>query len=306
VDPVTDEVAFPVLKAALAHGANVWNGADFYGTPEANTLHLLNRYFTAYPEDAAKVVLCIKSGLVSTAPFKLDGSPKGMRRMVDNCNKILDGKKKIDIFGCGRVDPDIPIEVTTETLAQLVKEGKIGGIQWTEVSAASIRRAAKIFKIEMVEAEVSLWARDILTNGVAEVCEELGIAIVAHTPLGAGMLTGNIRSAADIGHHEHFPRFQGEHFQKNLKLVYELLKLAERRGCTAPQLALSWVKSLSKQPGMPAIIPVAGARSEARVAENCADIHLTADDLREIGAVLARFPVMGGRFPAVAAQFNEY
>lgn len=299
-------MAFPVLRAALAHGANVWNGADFYGTPEANTLHLLNRYFTAYPEDAGKVVLCIKSGLVNTAPLKLDGSPEGMRRMVDKCNKILDGKKKIDIFGCGRVDPDVPIEVTTEALAQLVKEGKIGGIQWTEVSASSIRRAAKIFKIEMVEAEFSLWATEILTNGVAQVCGELGITIVAHTPLGAGMLTGNVQSAADIGHHKHFPRFQGENFQKNLELVYELLKLAEKRGCTAPQLALSWVKALSKQPGMPAIIPVFGARSEGRVAENCADIHLMEDDLNEISAVLARFPVMGGRFPAIAAKFNEY
>jgi pyridoxine 4-dehydrogenase len=121
LDTVPDAVAFKVMKAALANGANVWNGSDFYGTPEANSLHLLNRYFTAYPEDAAKVVICIKSGLVSRAPFQLDGSAEGMRRMVDNCNKILDGKKKIDIFGCGRVDPNVPVEVTVEALGQLVK-----------------------------------------------------------------------------------------------------------------------------------------------------------------------------------------
>jgi pyridoxine 4-dehydrogenase len=309
IDPVPDEVAFKVMKAALANGANVWNGADFYGTPDANSLHLLNRYFTAYPEDAAKVVLCIKSGVVDMATFQMDGSAEGMRRMVDNCNKILDGKKKIDIFGCARVVPDVPIEVTVEALGQLVKEGKIGGIQLTEVSAASIRRAVKIHKVDMVEAEVSLWATDVLTNGVAETCGELGITIIAHTPLGAGMLTGKIQKLDDIpenDHHRSFPRFQGENFQKNLELVNELQKLAKIKGCTTPQLALSWIKSQSKRPGMPFMVPVAGARSEERVAENCKDVPLAEEDLKEINAVLASFPVMGGRFPARAAKFNEY
>ena len=229
-----------------------------------------------------------------------------MRIMVDSCNKILDGKKKIDIFGCGRVDPEVPIEITTEVLGQLVMEGKIGGIQWTEVSAASIRRAAKVHKIDMVEAEVSLWATDVLTNGVAETCGELGIAIIAHTPLGAGMLTGKIQGPGDTGPHGKSPRFQGENLQKNLELVNELRKVAERRGCTAAQLALSWVKSLSKRPGMPFIVPVAGARSEDRVAENCKDINLTEEDLKEIETVLANFPVLGGRFPAESGRFNEY
>ena len=303
---VSDEVAFPVLKAALAHGANVWNGSDFYGTPEANSLHLLNRYFTRYPEDAPKVVLCIKSGVIGRAPHKVDGSPEGMRRAVDSCNRILDGKKKIDIFGCARVDPDVSIEVTTEALGQLIGEGKIGGIQLTEVSAASIRRAAKVHKIDMVEAEVSLWATDVLTNGVAEACGELGIAIIAHSPLGAGMLTGKIQGPEDVGPYAQFPRFQDENLQKNLELVNELRKLAERKGCTASQLALAWVKSLSRRPGMPFIVPVAGARSEDRVAENCKDIQLTEEDLTEIGAVLTNFPVVGGRFPAASAAFNEY
>ncbi len=309
VDPVSDEVAFKVLKAALASGVNVWNGADFYGTPESNSLHLLNRYFTAYPEDAEKVVICIKSGVVNMHTFELDASPEGMRMMVDRCNQILDGKKKIDIFGPARVDPKIPIEATTKALGQLVIEGKIGGIQLTEVSAASIRRAAKVHKIEMVEAEISLWATDVLNNGVAEACGELGITLVAHTPLGAGMLTGKIQKVDDLNEKSHlryFPRFLPENFDKNLELVHELEKLAKQKGCTTPQLALSWIKTQSRRPGMPFFVPVAGARSVERIKENCKDVQLTEEDLQAINGILESFPVAGTRFPEAASKFNEY
>lgn len=309
MDPVSDEVAFKVLKAALANGVNVWNGADFYGTAESNSLHLLNRYFTAYPEDAEKVVICIKSGVVNMQTFELDASPEGMRMMVDRSNKILDGKKKIDIFGPGRVDPKVPVEVTIEALGQLVKEGKIGGIQLTEVSAATIHRAAKVHKIEIIEAEISLWATEVLSNGVAEACGELGIALIAHTPLGAGMLTGKIQKVDDFhekDHHRIFPRFLPENFEKNLELVHALEKLANQKGCTTPQLALSWVKAQSRRPGMPFFVPVAGARSVERIEENCKDVQLTEEDLKEINVVLESFPVAGNRWPAAASKFNEY
>ncbi|MCJ1477604.1 hypothetical protein MMC13_006277 [Lambiella insularis] len=101
-----DEISFKVLKAALANGAHVWNSADFYGTPdEANggwkdtSLHFLNQYFTAHPENSDKVVLSVKSGLVSMKTFEIDSSADGIRKCVNNANKILDGKKKIDLFG---------------------------------------------------------------------------------------------------------------------------------------------------------------------------------------------------------------
>jgi len=297
------------MKTALECGANVWNGADFYGTPDANSLHLLNRYFTKYPEDAGRVVLCIKSGITNMATFEMDGSAEGVRKFVDNANTILDGKKCIDVFGCGRVDPTVPIETTVEALGQLVKEGKIGGIQLSEVRAETIRRAAKVHKIDMVEAEVSLWATEIFSNGVAEICAELGIVVVGHTPLGAGMLTGQIQKLDDMlahDYHRHFPRFQGDNFQKNLDLIKQLKEIAVKKGCTAAQLALSWIKSHNGMPGMPAILPVAGARSESRVRENCQDIQLSKEELEEIYSILASFPVAGERYPAVAARLTEY
>ncbi|KAL3425905.1 pyridoxal reductase [Phlyctema vagabunda] len=304
-----DEETFKVLKAALACGANIWNGADFYGTPESNSLHLANRYFTKYPEDADKVVLCIKTGVVDMKTFKLDCSPQFMRQKADELNKILDGKKTLDIFGPARVDPDVPIERTMEGLAELLKEKKIGGIQLTEVRAETIRRASNIAKVDMVEAEVSLWATEVFSNGVAETCGELGILISAYTPLGAGMLTGQIKSLDDLPEndfHRMFPRFFPENFEKNLDLVNEIQKLAKAKGCSPAQLAISWVQSHNGKPGMPLVVPIAGARSEERVRENCAEVQLDEKDLKEIQSILDSFPVAGARWPAGAAKFAEY
>lgn len=136
----SEEKCFETLTTALALGANFWNGGELYGTPEYNSLHLLNKYFTKYPENADKVVLSIKGGL---KPGELvpDGSEENIRRSVDECLRVLDGKKTIDIFECARQDPNTTVEQTVTILAQLVKEGKIKGIGLSEVNAETIRRA---------------------------------------------------------------------------------------------------------------------------------------------------------------------
>lgn len=165
------------MRASLAAGCNFWNAADFYGTPEYNSLHLLNKYFTKYPEDASKVVLSIKSGLKN---FRPDGSPENIKTCIDYCLSILDGKKSIDIFECARVDRNTPIEVTLKALEEHVKLGNIKGIALSEVSEATIRAATKVTKIVAVEVELSLWSLDILSNGVAQACAEFDIPIVAY------------------------------------------------------------------------------------------------------------------------------
>ncbi|RYC61555.1 hypothetical protein CHU98_g4652 [Xylaria longipes] len=291
---IPDEDAFAVLKAAISAGVNCWNGADFYGTPTNNSLHLLSRYFAAYPEDADKVVICIKSGIVDMRPMR---------------TAFWATKKKIDIFGMARVDPKVPLEDTIKTLADLVSEGAIGGIQLSEVGPETIRRAASIAKIDMVEAEVSLWATEIFDNGVAATCDELNIPIVAHTPLGAGMLTGKLKSLDDMepnDYHRFFPRFQPENFHKNLELVDELNKLARSKECTPAQLALNWIKQRSKKSGIPPLIPVFGARAPDRVVENTKEVDLTDKDLEEIEKILASFPVAGTRYPAPAMKLVEF
>ena len=138
--PRPEEEYFETLNKTLELGANFWNGGEFYGTPDYNSLHLLNKYFTKYPENADKVVLSIKGGM-KVGEIAPDGSEENIRRSVDNTLRLLDGKKKVDIFECARQDPNYPIEHTVNILAECVKEGKIGGIGLSEVDAETIRRA---------------------------------------------------------------------------------------------------------------------------------------------------------------------
>lgn len=304
-----EEQALKTLKTALNAGANVWNAADFYGTPEYNSLHLVNRYFSVYPEDAEKVVLMVKTGLVDMATMKLDCSRAGLRGLLENALRVLDGKKSIDVLGPARIDPNVPVEESVKALEEMRAEGSIGGIQLSEVRAETIRRAASVAKIDMVEAEVNLWSQEVFENGVAETCAELGIVLVAHTPLGAGLLTGSIRSAEDVPGlyiERGFPRYLPENIAKNVQSAQEINKLAQAKGCTAAQLALSWVKSHNGRPGMPVIVPVVGARSEERVLENVKTQVLTDDDFMKIASILKEFPVVGKRFPAHVSKFNEY
>lgn len=269
----------------------------------------MNRYFTTYPENADKVVLTIKSGIKDMRTFTMDRcSPETIRDFVERANAILDGKKKIDIFGCGRVDKNVLIE-DIGALAELVKEGKIGGIQLSEVSANTIRRAGKVANIDMVEALIILWATDVFENGVAEACGELGIPMVSHTPLGGGMLTGQIKSLADMpanDYHRFFPCFQPENYETNLQLVAKLDEMAVKKSCTTAQLALSLTNAQSRRDGMPFFVPVAGARSEQRVIENATNIPLFEEDVAEIKGILDKFLVAGDRYSPAAAKLTEY
>ena len=174
--PLPDEQAFAAMRAALSGGSTLWHGGTFYGPAENNSLVLLNKYYARYPEDADKVVLNIKGGLKGHAP---DGSPDYIKQEVENVLKQLNGKGKIDVFGCARRDPNTPLKDTLEALADLVKEGKIGGIALSEVNANTIKEAAAITKISMVEIELSLFSTEPLTNGITKVCAELQIPIAA-------------------------------------------------------------------------------------------------------------------------------
>jgi pyridoxine 4-dehydrogenase len=183
------------MRTALSLGANNWNGGEIYGNPERNSLHLLNEYFTKYPGDAEKVVLSIKGGCVP-GTLNPDGSKAGVQRTLDECLKMLDGKKSLDLFECARVDPNTPIQETIGYIAEYVKAGKLGGISLSEVGAASIRKAHSVHPIAAVEVEFSLWSLDILENGVASTCAELGIPVIAYSPLGRGFLVGMLLSTA--------------------------------------------------------------------------------------------------------------
>lgn len=174
-------------------GANLWNGAEFYGTVSSNSLHLMAKYFERYPEDSSKVILSIKGG-ANVQTLEPTGDAAGLRRSIEECLTVLDGKKKLDLFGTARVDPAVPIEATMRTIKEYIDKGQIGSATLSECNVSSIRRAAKVTPIATVEVEFSLFCPEILYNGVLQACAELGIVIMAYSPLGKGVLVGLTRA----------------------------------------------------------------------------------------------------------------
>lgn len=163
-----------------------------------------------------------------------------------------------------RVDTKVPIEVTVGAMAELVKEGKVRYLGLSECSAATLRRAHAVHPIAAVQVEFSPFALDIEQNDLLRTCHELGVAIVAYSPVGRGMLSGEIRSRADLDPEDfryHLPRFSEENFPKNLELVDRFAELAKKRGVPVGQFALAWVLSQG-----PDVIPIPGwARSSSQV-----------------------------------------
>ncbi|KFA71126.1 hypothetical protein S40288_04516 [Stachybotrys chartarum IBT 40288] len=299
--PVEYPVATKVLKTALEYGANFWNGVKsyngliesqgiHYGTPQANSLHLLKYYFEQYPEDVDKVVISIKGAFDPRAGP--NGSPEGIRASVEEAVKVLGSIKKIDVFECARVDPNVPIETSIQTLAELVKEGKIGAIGLSEVNATTIRKAHEVHPIAAVEIELSLFTPDPLVNGVSDTCHELGIPVVAYCPISRGWLTGEFRKLDDLAQDDFrrmLPRFQPDVFDQNFKLVEAVERIAKRKGVTTAQVAIAWVV---RQGG----IPIPGSVRAERVIENSQVASLTDEDLAELQKIIESLPISGQRY----------
>ncbi|KAL1614317.1 hypothetical protein SLS56_012139 [Neofusicoccum ribis] len=291
------------MRKALENGCNAWNGGEFYGPPDNNSLTLLKRYFAKYPEDLVKVSLNIKGCIMPG--MKINASREQVFASVENCVAMLGAGKLIDVFEPARRDANVPLEETLGALDDLVKEGKIGGIALSEVSAKTIREAARITKIQSVEIELSLWATEPLTNGILQACKELDIPVLA--PLGLGMLTGKYKSPDDLpaDYKQHLPRFHPKNFEKNVDLVRMLETFAKKKNCTPAQLAINWVLALSKRPDMPVIIPIPGMTTAERVEENSKIVDLTEEEMQEIDKILASFEVVGTRYPEHAMHMTN-
>ncbi|RDW61127.1 aldo/keto reductase family protein [Aspergillus mulundensis] len=298
--PCPQEQAFETMRAALRNGCTLWNGGEFYGPPSYNSLVLLERYLEKYPDDADKFVLNIKGGLNLTN-FHPDGSETNTRRTLDDSIAQLNGRKKIDQFECARRDQTVPMAETFGVMNEYIQAGKLGGVALSEVRAETIHEAVKHTKIHAVEVELSLFSTEPLENGVAAACHQHGIPLVAYSPLGRGLLTGQIKTLDDIPQDSmlrHYPRFQPDTFGINIQLVHKVEELAAKKGCTPAQFAINWVRSLSRKPGMPTIIPIPGATTVERVEENSKVVELTDAEMDEIDAILARFETAGERYPA--------
>jgi len=169
----------------------------------------------------------------------------------ESCDKSLQrlGVDHIDLYYAHRIDKNVPIEKTVGAMSELVKEGKVKFLGLSECSAETLKRAHAIHPISAVQVEYSPWTLDIEKNGILDACKELGVTVVAYSPLGRGFLTGAIKKPEDFDPADwrrNNPRFQGENFENNLKLVAEFEKLAAKKKCAASQLCLSWVLAQSE------------------------------------------------------------
>ncbi|MFZ0664925.1 MAG: aldo/keto reductase, partial [Acidimicrobiales bacterium] len=227
-----------------------------------------------------EVVLATKFGLVSHAggrPWALDSSPANIRTAVEGSLRRL-GTDHIDLYYQHRVDPNVAIEDTVGALAELVVEGKVRHIGLSEAGPDTIRRAHAVHPVSALQSEYSLWTRDPEAK-VLPVLRELGIGLVAYSPLGRGFLTGEIRSTddfADDDSRKTNPRFMGENFQRNLRTVDEVRAIAAELGVTAGQVALAWVLVKGDD-----IAAIPGTKRVSRVEENCAsdEVRLTPEQI---------------------------
>jgi aryl-alcohol dehydrogenase-like predicted oxidoreductase len=206
------------------------------------------------------------------------------------------GIDHIDLYYQHRVDPSVPIEETVGAMGELVNAGKVRFIGLSEASAETIRRAHETHPITAVQSEYSLWTRDP-ENEVLGTLRELGIGLVAYSPLGRGFLTGQIRSMEDLPEGDWRrgnPRFQEEALRENLSLADRVRELADERSVTAAQLALAWVMSKGED-----IVPIPGTKSPRRLEENAmaAELELSAEDVEVLDNAVSPDSVRGNRYP---------
>ncbi|PAZ13638.1 aldo/keto reductase [Streptomyces sp. SA15] len=273
-----DTESIRTLHRALELGVTFIDTAEIYG-PYTNE-ELVGRALKGRRD---RVVVATKFGFVSHAgggPGHLDSSPANIRTAVDGSLKRL-GTDCIDLYYQHRVDPEVPIEDTVGTLAELVAEGKVRHIGLSEAGPDTIRRAHAVHPVTAVQSEYSLWTRDPEAR-VLPLLRELNIGFVPFSPLGHGFLTGQIRSTEDFDDtdwRKNNPRFTGENLRRNLRLADEVQAIAAEAGATPAQIALAWLLAQGDT-----IAPIPGTKRLSRVEENTAadGIELTAEQIDKL------------------------
>ena len=235
--------------------------------------------------------------------MRIDGRPENVRACAEASLRRL-GVDVIDLYYQHRVDSKVPIEDTVGAMAELVQEGKVRHLGLSEASAASIRRAVAVHPIAALQSEWSLWTRD-LEEEVLGVAREHGIGIVPFSPLGRGFLTGAITSPDDFGDDDfrkNQPRFQGEAFQANLRLVDAVRELATEKGVSAGQLALAWVLAQGED-----VVPIPGTKRRSYLEENAGAeaVQLSADDLARLEAIAPPGAASGTRYPDSGYAYGD-
>jgi aryl-alcohol dehydrogenase-like predicted oxidoreductase len=290
--PRDEAESIATIQAALDAGIDFLDTSDAYG-PFTNE-ELVGRAIRGRREQA---VVATKFGIVRGPDPKsrsISGRPEYVRSACEASLKRL-GIATIDLYYQHRVDKSTPIEETVGAMAELVRAGKVRHLGLSEAGPQTIRRACAVHPIAALQTEYSLWSRDV-EDSILATCRELGIGLVAYSPLGRGLLSGRIRRFEDLAEDDFrrgSPRFQGENFRKNLDLVDRIGQIAAEKGCTASQLALAWVLAQGDD-----IVPIFGTKRRSYLAENiaAAEITLSADELKRIEDVSPRGAAAGERY----------
>jgi aryl-alcohol dehydrogenase-like predicted oxidoreductase len=290
--PPRDEM-ITFLRAGVDHGVTLFDTAEVYG-PFHNE-ELVGEALQPVRED---VVIATKFGFA----FDQDGKQVGVSSRPDDIRAAVDGSLRrlrtetIDLLYQHRVDPHVPIEDVAGTVKELVEAGKVHHFGMSEAGVGTIRRAHAVQPVTALQSEYSLFWREP-EDEILPTLEELGIGFVPFSPLGRGLLTGQITSASQFGEGDiraSLPRFEREALEANLALVDLVARVAERKRATVGQVALAWL--LAQRPW---IVPIPGTRRLERLDENlgAAELDLTSEDLAELDAASTSVKVQGDRYP---------
>ena len=289
-----DAESIRTIHRALDLGVTMLDTADMYG-PFTNE-QLVGK---AVKGRRGQAFLATKFGIARDPedPNRrlINGRPEYVRTACDASLKRL-GVDHIDLYYQHRVDTNTPIEETVGAMSELVEAGKVRFLGLSEASGANVRRAFAVHPIAALQNEWSLWSRDLEENGQLATARDLGVSVVAYSPLGRGFLTGAYKSPDDFAPDDFrrsSPRFMGENFQKNLDLVHHVKQLAIEKECTTSQLALAWLLAQGRD-----VIPIPGTKRVKYLEENVGalEVQLTDAELQEINDIFPVGAASGARY----------
>ncbi|MBR1942408.1 aldo/keto reductase [bacterium] len=296
---IPKDEAINVIRKSVELGVTFFDTAEVYGPFENEEL-----VGEALKPLRDKVVIATKFGfeIGDNDDYKTGFRPIGLSSKKDHIIKAVEGSLKrlqtdhIDLYYQHRVDPDTPIEDVAETMAELIKQGKILNWGLSEASANTIRKAHAVCPLAAVQSEYSMWWREPENNGVLNTLEELNIGFVPFSPLGKAVLTGRFNKDTKFENNDFrntIPRFSPENWEKNIKLVDYVNKLANRKNSTPAQIALAWLLHQK-----PFIVPIPGTKKVSRIEENISSekITFTQDELTEIRTKLNSIELVGHRY----------
>ena len=288
-----DKESVATLHRAIDLGLTFLDTADVYGSGRNEQL-----VGNAIRGRRNEVIVATKFGAVREpgGPFVgVNGRPEYVQSACEASLKRL-GISAIDLYYQHRVDPDVPIEETVGAMARLVEQGKVRYLGLSEAAPTTIRKAHATYPISALQTEYSLWSREP-EDEILGVCRELGVGFVPYSPLGRGFLTGKIRRFEDLApddYRRNSPRFQGDNFDRNLRVVDRINEIASEKRCQPSQLALAWLLAQGDD-----IVPIPGTKRRTYLEENLAaiDIRLTPEELKRINDAAPQGVASGPRYP---------